>query len=100
MSWPDDSNPWQDPWGYQPPKKTSGLAIAALITATAGLLVCPLVSIIGFFLGIGALNEIGNSNGRLEGRGLAIAGMVIGGIALMLMVVLIATIGSVSIFSR
>jgi type II secretory pathway pseudopilin PulG len=52
------------------PQKTSALAIAALVCA---FLCFPL----GLILGIVALIRIGNSNGQLGGKGLAIAALVI-----------------------
>lgn len=52
-------------------KKTSGLAIAALV---CGLFCWP----VGLILGILALNQINKSNGELGGTGLAIGGMVAG----------------------
>jgi uncharacterized protein DUF4190 len=52
-------------------QETSGMAIASLICA---FLVAP----VGVILGHIALNQIKNSNGQLGGRGLAIAGLIIG----------------------
>ena len=60
----------------------------------------PVMHTVRAHLGIAALNAIGKSGGRLEGRGLAIAGIVIGGLALLLVVALIAMIGSVSYWGR
>jgi uncharacterized membrane protein len=100
VSWQDDDNqplpPWQQPppvwqtsqpqWPpMEAPQSTSGLAIAALVCSLAGFIVCQIVSIVGIVLGILALNEISGSMGRKTGRGMAIAGIVIGvcGVALL-----------------
>ena len=60
-------------YGMQAPmaQETSGMAIASLICA---FLIAP----VGVILGHIALNQIKNSNGQLGGRGLAIAGLIVG----------------------
>jgi prepilin-type processing-associated H-X9-DG protein len=88
-----DADPYAESSMYPPTStKTSGNAIASLILG--------ILSVIGcfFFTGIPAiicgalgLSGISKSKGRLEGKGLAIAGLVTGGIGTVLMVpVLIA----------
>ncbi|MFG0251637.1 MAG: DUF4190 domain-containing protein [Phycisphaerales bacterium JB038] len=80
-------------WGETPPpppgramepmrRGTSGLAIASLICS---LLLClPFLGpVLGLGLGITALARISASGGRLGGRGLALAGVVIGAILLL-----------------
>jgi len=65
------------------PAPTSGLAIASLIFGILGLTLLPtLGSIVALILGYMAKNEINSSAGRLEGSGLAIAGLVLGYIGL------------------
>jgi hypothetical protein len=67
------------PHGYAPPPapaRTSGMAIAALILGIAGC--CGITAPIGIILGFVALSSIRGSQGRLTGRGLAIAGIVTG----------------------
>ena len=67
-------------------RKTSGLAIASLILGIAGLVLCligPLLGIPAVILGIVALGKIGGSEGRLGGNGLAIGGIVTGGVAIL-----------------
>jgi hypothetical protein len=66
--------------------KTSGLAVASLVCGLLGCL--GVTAIVGLVLGIIGLRQINRSEGRLGGRGLAIAGIVIS--ALMLLVVLVA----------
>lgn len=72
------------------PMKTSGLAIASLICSTAGTLFAGLGFIAGIITGHLALIEIRKSNGTLGGRGLALAGIIIGytGIAMIVAVVI------------
>ncbi|MFD9660607.1 DUF4190 domain-containing protein [Rhodococcus sp. NPDC059968] len=68
-------NPYGAP--YPRPLGTNGLAIASLITSIVGGCFYGLGSIVGIILGIIALGQIKQSG--QEGRGLAIAGIAIGG---------------------
>ncbi len=66
------------------PAKTSGRAIAALafgILAFPLVFCSPILGITAIVLGTKARNEIDASNGQLNGRGMATAGMVLGIIA-------------------
>jgi hypothetical protein len=86
---------------YQPYRdrshETNGLAIGSLVTSVAGgLLGIPLafvcyigilIPIVGAVLGVVALGQIKRTN--QQGRGLAIAGIVIGAIAAVLLVLLV-----------
>jgi hypothetical protein len=65
---PPPYGPPGGPYGYPQPTGTNGLAIASLILAF-------LCSIAGLICGIIALNQINQS--RQEGRGLAIAGIIV-----------------------
>lgn len=58
--------------GYAPAGPTSGMAIASLVCSLLG------IGIVGVILGHLALNEINKSNGYTQGRGLALAGLIIG----------------------
>lgn len=69
-------------WQLPPQLRTSGLAVAALITALCGL------GPIAAGLGIAALVSLRTS--RLEGFGMAVAGVVIGTVETLLLVVAIA----------
>ena len=61
------------------PASTSPWAIASLILSIASWLVIPVVgAIAGVICGHIALNEINRSEGRVEGRGMAVAGLIIG----------------------
>ncbi|MEM7754787.1 MAG: DUF4190 domain-containing protein [Planctomycetota bacterium] len=60
------------------PDRTSALAILSLV---CGVLCCiPVLPTIGALLGLGALVGIKSSNGRVGGLGLAIAGLILGGL--------------------
>lgn len=65
-------------------KKTNGMAIASLILSIIG------ISIVGVILGIVALNQI-KKTGE-EGRGLALAGIIVGAIGFVLTFIWIAVI--------
>lgn len=65
-----------DPYGQNKPQGTNGKAIAALVTAVGGLLLCGLPSIAGIILGIIAMRET-KQTGQ-DGYGLALAGLIIG----------------------
>ena len=69
--------------------KSSGLAIAALILGIVGFCM-PITAPIAVILGIVALNKIGKSNGQVGGQGLAIGGIVTGGLACFMIPVLAA----------
>ena len=58
--------------GYPPAGPTSGMAIASLVVSLLG------IGLVAVILGHLALNEIKKSNGYIQGRGLAIAGLIIG----------------------
>ena len=76
--------------GYEP-ARTNGLAIASLVTGIlaivpgccCGLFGIPL-SIIALVMGIVSISQINASQGRLVGKGLAIAGVSCGGAAIAL----------------
>ncbi|HSJ58245.1 MAG TPA: DUF4190 domain-containing protein [Anaerolineae bacterium] len=61
---------------------TSGLAIASLLLGIGGLTLLPLLgSIVAIVLGYMARNDIRRRPGEVEGDGLALAGIVLGWIA-------------------
>jgi hypothetical protein len=64
--------------------KTSGLAVASLVLGILGLF-CGIPGVVGLVLGIVALNQIKKSQGQIEGRGLAIAGIVLSAVFIALM---------------
>ena len=91
----DPYHPYQDR-----SRETNGLAIGSLATSIAGALlgiplsfVCYigiLIPIVGAVLGAVALSQIKRTNQR--GRGLAIAGIVIGATAAVLLVIFVVTV--------
>lgn len=92
------------PGGYVPvtapqspvamPQQTSGMAIAALITAILGIPIAALP------LGYVAKGEIDRSQGRLGGRGMAVAAIVVGWIEVALLIVaLVAIFMAVVVFA-
>ena len=73
------------------PPKTSRLAIASLVLGILGFCLLPIVGgIIGLVLGILGLVKISNSQGRLAGQGIAIAGTVVSGLTFLVLPILIA----------
>ena len=62
---------------FSEPAKTSGLAIASIICGALGLVFCILASPVGLILGIMAKNQIKKSEGRIQGSGLATAGIIV-----------------------
>jgi hypothetical protein len=79
--------PYGPYWAGKPPG-TNGKAIAALVTAIAGLLFCGLPSIAGVILGVIAMRET-KSTGQ-DGYGIALAGTIIGALAVVFFVLYIA----------
>lgn len=74
--------------GYPQSQGTNGLAIASMVCSILGIC-CVLLAIPGVILGHVALSQISRQGG--DGRGMAIAGLVIGYLVLLLNIVLIAT---------
>ena len=78
--------------------RTSGLAVASLILGLLGGLV--ITALLGLIFGIIALLQIGGSRGRLRGQGIAIAGTIISGLALLRIPILAATVFPVFMRAR
>lgn len=64
-------------------QKTNTLAIVSLVTSIIGVC-CGFLSIAGIVCGVLARNQIKASNGLESGDGLALAGIIIGGVTLVL----------------
>jgi hypothetical protein len=64
------------------PSRTSGLAIASLVLGI--IWICGLGSLLATIFGAVALSQISRSRGQLEGKGMAIAGLVLGVLGLSL----------------
>lgn len=63
---------------------TSGLAITSLVLGILGLFSCGLTALVGLVLGIVAMVKIERSNGRLGGKGIALAGTITSGVFLLM----------------
>jgi hypothetical protein len=90
-------DPWQQtvrqdaaypPYGY-PSQKTNGLAVASLVLSISALF-CGFTAILGIICGHIALGQI-NRRGE-HGRGLAIAGLVIGYVFVVLFLVFVVIV--------
>ena len=65
-------------WGPPPPQNSSN-ATVALVLGICGFVVCPLVcSILAIVFAKKAYTEIDYSGGRIGGRGMAQAGLILG----------------------
>lgn len=88
-----------DPYQSMRPAGTNGKAIASLVTSLVGLVCCGVTAIVGVFLGVIAMRET-KQTGQ-EGRGLALAGVIVGGVVVagwalyfLVFIVIAATSGS------
>jgi hypothetical protein len=78
------------PPGYYPTRQTESSAIVALVLAIASFVICPLFpAIAAVIVGGGAERKIRQSNGMLDGEGLAKAGRIIGWINIILVSVVV-----------
>ena len=73
-------------YGAPPLPHTDGLAIGSLVSSIVGALLIIFCfglagTIAGFVMGLISRNRIKASNGALTGEGMALAGMIIGGLA-------------------
>jgi len=70
---------------YQPAyaPATNGFAIASLVCSFGGCFL-GVPSILAIIFGFVAISQINNSNGTQKGKGLALAGIIIGGIMILL----------------
>src|SRR3954464_12529113 len=106
--WPQpqqDQPQWGQPqWGQQPPQyyqqgqTTPGSATAALILGICSLVLCFVCAPFAIVYGNRARREIDASGGRLGGRGLATAGIIMGwidiGLTVIALIVIIAAIAA------
>lgn len=63
----------QPPYGYAPPRSTDGVSVAALVTGILGMALVP--------LGLGIAGVVRTKDPSRSGRGLAIAGIVLGALS-------------------
>ena len=88
----------QPPAGGQPPK-TSGKAIASLVTGLVGLLtICcgflVVSSIVALVLGILARKDIAKSGGALKGDGMALTGIITGVVGIVMVIITIILVAT------
>ncbi len=76
----------EDSGGLAVPK-TSALAIASLVCGI--LWGCGVLSLLGLILGLVALSKISKSEGRLGGKGIALAGVIVSAVFLLLSLVFV-----------
>ena len=87
---PDAGEPEAVEEGARPSRRTSGKATVALVLGIAGFLTV-FASTLAVAFGTLALGDIRASRGTLGGRGVAVAGLVLGFIALALLVALVGS---------
>jgi hypothetical protein len=69
----------QPPYQVPGPRETPGNAVTALVLGILGLVMCgPFAAVPAIIVGRNATREIDASQGRLDGRGMAQAGFVLG----------------------
>lgn len=56
-------------------------AVPALVVSLISYVFCPLLGAVGLFMGISALNGVNREPDRYTGKGMAISGIVLGGLA-------------------
>lgn len=83
-----------DPYRQSKPPGTNGKAIAALVSALAGLAFCGLPSFVGVILGPMAMRECKRTG--QDGYGLALAGTIIGGLVTALWVLYLVFVFAVA----
>ena len=86
-------------YGYQSTPRTNGLAIASLVLGIAQIFLCIIGGILALVFGYISRRQIDESGGTQGGRGMAIAGIILGWIGIGLgvayiVVIIIAAIAS------
>ena len=81
-------------YGGAPPATTNGFAIAAMVLGIVGFVVCGVGAVLALVFGYKARREIDESGGQQKGRGMAVAGIVLGWVwvGLLVVIVLIAVL--------
>jgi hypothetical protein len=90
------ANPYGYGYGYplQPTQKNNGMALAALISSCVAVFICGIGFILGVIFGHIALSQIKQTGEG--GRGMAVAGLVIGYIGIVVMIVVLIALFAVS----
>ena len=87
---PTTTGSWaQPPYGTPATASTNGFAIAAMVLGILGFVVCGVGAILALVFGYKARREIDASGGTQNGRGKAIAGIVLGWVWVGLIVVIV-----------
>jgi hypothetical protein len=87
-------------YGYQSTPRTNGLAIASLVLGIAQIFLCIIGGILALVFGYISRRQIDESGGTQGGRGMAIAGIILGwigiglGIAYIVVIVIAAIVSS------
>lgn len=79
--------------------QTNGMAIASMVLGISGYFFCAfggIGSLVGLILGIVALNQL-NKNPNQEGKGMAVAGVVLNALSLLGIIIFILIYGAVII---
>jgi hypothetical protein len=86
---PGPPSPYGYGYGYplQPTQKNNGMAIASLVSSCVAVLICGIGFILGVIFGHIALSQIKRTNEG--GRGMAVAGLVIGYLGILVMIVVV-----------
>jgi hypothetical protein len=79
-------------YGYQSTPRTNGLAIASLVLGIAQIFLCIIGGILALVFGYIARRQIDESGGTQGGRGMAIAGIILGWIGIGLGIVYIVVV--------
>jgi hypothetical protein len=69
------------------PPQTSSLATSSLVLGILGFVTCGITAIVGLILGIVSTIKINRNPGRLKGKGLAKAGIILSSIALIAVII-------------
>lgn len=94
---PQQPYPYGPAYGYPPPTSTNGMAIGSLVTSIFGFLCYGIPGAVGAVLGHVALRQIARSG--QQGRGLALAGVIVGWLsfglwaALLVVLIVLGTTG-------
>ena len=79
-------------YGYQSTPKSNGLAIASLVLGIAQIFICIIGAILALVFGYISRRQIDESGGTQGGRGMAIAGIILGWVGIGLGIVYIVVI--------
>jgi hypothetical protein len=85
-------------YGYQSTRGTNGLAVASLVLGIAQIFICIIGGVLALVFGYIARRQIDESGGTQGGRGMAVAGIILGwigiglGIAYIVIVIIAAIV--------